>query len=84
MGCLMKMGREPARECLAPRVKAEDATGAGDTFCGVFTAEWVRTGEVTAAIRLALAAASDSVTRPGALASVPSREALAHLRTVLR
>ncbi|MBI2718997.1 MAG: ribokinase [Rhizobiales bacterium] len=84
MGCLVKKGRESVQECLAPRVKAEDATGAGDTFCGVFTAEWMRTGEAAAAVRLALAAASDSVTRPGALASVPSREALAHMRRELR
>ena len=79
-GCLLKKGHGPAQEFPAPRVKAQDATGAGDTFCGVFTAEWMRTGEVTAAVRLALAAASDSVTRPGALASVPSREALVHMR----
>ena len=82
-GCLVKTCSEPVQEYPAPQVEAQDATGAGDTFCGVFAAEYMRTGEVAAAVRLALAAASDSVTRAGALASIPSREALAHMRLAL-
>lgn len=71
-GCLMKHGREPAERIAAPHVNANDATGAGDVFAGVFTASWGKSGDAAAAVRLALAAASDSVTRPGAFASIPS------------
>ena len=79
----MKHGREPAERFAAPLVNANDATGAGDIFAGVFTASWGRSGDAAAAVRLALAAASDSVTRPGAFASIPSREALARMQREL-
>lgn len=82
-GCLLKQGRMPAQGFAAPRVKAVDGSGAGDVFVGVFTAVWSRSGDAAAAVRLALLAASDSVTRPGALASVPSREAILNMRLVL-
>jgi ribokinase len=82
-GCLMKHGQEPAERFSAPLVKAKDATGAGDIFAGVFTASWGRSGDAAAAVRLALAAASDSVTRPGAFASIPSRAEIERMRREL-
>ena len=82
-GCLMKCGRKPAELFAAPLVKTEDATGAGDVFAGVFAASWGKSGDAAAAVRLALAAASDSVTRLGAFASIPSREALARMQREL-
>jgi ribokinase len=74
-GCLVKRAAMPAERFAAPRVTAVDASGAGDVFAGVFAAAWSRSGDAASAVRLALLAASDSVTRPGALASIPSREA---------
>ncbi len=82
-GCLMKRGREPSERFGAPLMNARDATGAGDIFAGVFTASLGRSGDAPTAVRLALAAASDSVTRPGAFASIPSREALARMQREL-
>jgi ribokinase len=51
--------------------EAVDTTGAGDTFCGVLAAAVARRLDPLAAIRLACAAASLSVERPGAAGSVP-------------
>ncbi len=50
----------------APAVDAVDTTGAGDVFAGVLAAGLVESMPVRAAIRLATAAASLSVTRRGA------------------
>lgn len=57
----------------APVVDAIDTTGAGDTFCGVFAAALADGQDVVAATRLAVAAASLSVQRPGAVPSIPNR-----------
>lgn len=55
-------------------VEAVDTVGAGDTFVGGFTAELVATqGDLRRAARFACAAAALSVTRRGAIASIPSR-----------
>jgi ribokinase len=62
----------------APRVDAVDSTGAGDAFVGAF-AYGLATGlDETTAVRLAIACASDSVTRAGTQSSFadPSRAAL--------
>ena len=57
----------------APRVSAVDATGAGDTFCGALAALLAEGAELEAALRFAVAAASLSVQKPGAVPSIPSR-----------
>ena len=63
----------------APRVAAVDAAGAGDVFCGAFAAALARGRSLRAAIDLAVAAASISVTRPGTSSSFPSAAELAAL-----
>ncbi|MGX5681226.1 ribokinase [Schumannella luteola] len=57
----------------APRVTAVDATGAGDTFCGAFAAALAGGAEVDDALGFAVAAASLSVQRHGAVPSIPRR-----------
>lgn len=62
---------------IAPqRASLVDASGAGDCFDGTFLAEWVRTGDVLAAARYANCAASLSVEGYGAIAPIPTREAV--------
>jgi ribokinase len=58
----------------APIVTAVDTTAAGDTFCGVFAAALARGEDTVEGIRLASAAASIAVQRPGAQSSVPTAE----------
>ncbi|MFT4190511.1 MAG: ribokinase [Comamonas sp.] len=55
-------------------VQPVDTTGAGDTFNGALAAFWPQ--GVTAAMRLACAAAALSVTRPGAQGGMPTRAQL--------
>jgi ribokinase len=50
----------------APAVRSVDTTGAGDAFNGVLAAELARGHDLPAAVAAAVAAASESVTRPGA------------------
>lgn len=57
----------------APRVSAVDATGAGDTFCGAFAAALAEGQPVHDALRFAVAAASLSVQKHGAVPSIPER-----------
>ncbi|WKK72074.1 PfkB family carbohydrate kinase [Rathayibacter oskolensis] len=70
--------REPV---VAPafRVEVVDTTGAGDTFCGAFSARLAETGAdlgdpeaLVPLVRWATAAAAISVTRPGAAVSAPT------------
>jgi len=62
---------------LAPhRVDAVDATGAGDAFDGAFLAEYLRGGDPFAAGRIANAAAALATTGFGAVAPLPSRDAV--------
>jgi ribokinase len=72
---LYESGKEVAR-VLAPRVKAVDTTGAGDTFCGAFAAGIAEGLEYAEAARFASAAAALSVQSVGAVPSVPSRAAI--------
>lgn len=58
----------------ASAVDAVDATGAGDTFAGVFAAELAGASGVRDAARMAVRAASLSVTREGARAGMPTRQ----------
>ena len=53
---------------------AVDSTGAGDTFSGALLAGLSRNVALDEAIRLAIAASSLSVTRPGVIESIPTRE----------
>ncbi|MEO7118127.1 MAG: ribokinase [Candidatus Limnocylindrales bacterium] len=58
------------------RVEAVDATGAGDTFCGVFCAGLAAGETVRAAVTRAIAAAAMSVMAFGARDGMPNREAV--------
>ncbi len=57
----------------APMVRAMDTVGAGDCFSGVVAAALAEGRPIADAIRFGIAAASISVTRPGAQASMPFR-----------
>ncbi len=57
-------------------VNAVDATGAGDCFDGAFLAEWVATGDPFRAAAYATAAAALSTTGYGAVAPLPTRDAV--------
>ena len=64
----------------APRVDAVDATAAGDTLNGALAVALAEGRALADAVRFAIAAASLSVTRLGAQASIPSRaEVDAHM-----
>ncbi|MGX1129999.1 ribokinase [Streptomyces glaucescens] len=58
----------------APRVKAVDSTGAGDTFVGALAVALGESRPMPQALRWAAAAAALSVQREGASASMPSRQ----------
>lgn len=58
----------------AYRVSAVDTTAAGDTFIGYFLAGTLEGMEVEQALALACKAAALSVTKPGAMDSIPLRE----------
>ena len=60
----------------APKVSAVDATGAGDTFCGALAALLAEGAALAEALRFAVAAASLSVQKPGAVPSIPTRDAI--------
>lgn len=72
-------------------VRAVDTTGAGDTFCGALVAaldEALATGadplspdSLESAARFATAAAALSVTRPGAVPSIPTRQEIDDFRS---
>jgi len=57
-------------------VEAVDTTGAGDSFCGAIAAELARGAYLEAAVRFATKVAAIAVGRPGAQASMPTREEL--------
>lgn len=61
----------------APRVEAIDTTGAGDTFCGVLAARLSEGADMGEALRIACSAASLSVQKVGAAASMPTRAEVA-------
>ena len=54
-------------------VRAIDATGAGDCFCGVLSAALAAGADIVAAAATANLAASLQVTRPGAATAMPWR-----------
>ena len=57
----------------APRVAVVDSTGAGDTYCGAYAAAVSEGSDPVEAVRFAVAAASLSVQREGAVPSIPGR-----------
>jgi ribokinase len=61
-------------EVAAPRVAVVDTTGAGDTLNGALAAALNRGANEQEALHFAVAAASLSTTRRGALASLPDRD----------
>ena len=57
-----------------PKVKAVDATGAGDCFVGAICVALLEGMEPEAALRFACAAGAIAATRPGAQPSLPTRD----------
>lgn len=57
----------------AHSVKTIDTTAAGDTFCGAFIAEYMRTQDFVKALEFATAASAICVTRMGAQPSIPTQ-----------
>ena len=62
----------PARQLLAPSVVVRDTTGAGDTFNGVLASQLAAGVELLAAVPVAIAAASLSVSEVGARGGMPT------------
>jgi len=71
-GVLFRAGSEQVR-VTAYTVQAKDTTGAGDTFIGYWLAGLARGMEMTAALDWGCRAAALSVTRMGAMDSIPTR-----------
>ena len=55
-------------------VEAVDTTAAGDIFTAALAAEYMRTGDIMRSVRYANVAGAISVTRAGALTSVPTEQ----------
>jgi ribokinase len=72
--------RGGGRHVPARPVAAVDATAAGDTFNGALAVALAEGREMADAIAFAVTAASISVTRPGAQASIPTRAEVDGLR----
>jgi len=77
-GCLwLSAGGQTIRRLPASKVVAVDTSGAGDVFCGSFVGALANGLDVISSLKVALAAASVAVTRPGTLASCPSAAEMA-------
>lgn len=70
---MYQRGVEIARAA-PPKVRAVDATGAGDCFVGAITVALLEGMEPDAALRFACAAGAIAATRPGAQPSLPTRD----------
>ena len=70
---MYQRGAEIAR-ATPPRVRAVDATGAGDCFVGAVCVALLEGMEPEAALRFACAAGAIAATRPGAQPSMPTRD----------
>lgn len=66
-------GEPEVRRVAAPRMAVLDTTAAGDTFAGVLAAALVGGSSVPDAVARAVVAGSVSVTRSGAVPSIPNR-----------
>ncbi len=73
-------GASSARHFAAPRVKAVDTAGAGDVLTGTLVGLLAQGQTPLAALNIAIAAASLSVTRPGTLPSFPTQAEFAALQ----
>ncbi|MGM0877148.1 MAG: ribokinase [Bacillota bacterium] len=58
----------------SPKVKSIDSTAAGDCFCGALVTYWLEHKNLLQATKLAVVAAAISVTKKGALPSLPSKK----------
>jgi ribokinase len=70
-GAIYQKAGGPRWSCPAPRVRAVDTTAAGDTFIGFLLAAGLQGAAEPAALATACRAAAVSVTRPGAMDSIP-------------
>ena len=66
-GAALQAGDTPPQLQPAPGTPTVDTTGAGATFAGVFLAAWLNRARASTALRLAVLAASHSITAEGAL-----------------
>jgi len=66
------ISHDEVTEIPAPTVKATDTTAAGDTFVGYFLAGITAGLSDTLALQQACKAAAITVTRAGAISSIPS------------
>lgn len=82
-GGALAIGADDVGWVAAEPVDAVDTTGAGDVFCGVYAACLVAGRPVDSALRLAVAAATVSVTRPGTQSAFPTRAAIEALTSRL-
>jgi len=73
-GAAMYEGGALIAQATPPKVRAVDATGAGDAFVGAITVALLEGMEAAAALRFACAAGALAATRPGAQPSLPTRE----------
>ncbi|MCP4021213.1 MAG: sugar kinase [Desulfobacteraceae bacterium] len=72
------LGRAGEKEYFAPfQVDPVDASGAGDTFCGAFAAEYVNKSSIDTCVKYACTAAALSTMGIGCVASIPSRKKIA-------
>ena len=69
-------------ECAAPPVAVVDTAGAGDVMTGTLAGLLAQGVGIAAALEVAVAAASLSVTRPGTTPSFPTRAEIAGLRAM--
>lgn len=77
-GCLVAT-RERREHIAAHPVEAVDSTGAGDAFAGAFHAEYLRTGDPFQAANIANVVAALTTTGMGAVAPIPTRQAVLDL-----
>lgn len=70
-GAVSTYAQGPPQHFLAPAVAAIDTTAAGDIWHGALAYALAKELEFAAAVRLAIVAASQSVTRPGGRGSIP-------------
>ncbi|MFD0790358.1 ribokinase [Microbacterium insulae] len=71
-GCIIAVNGRIQHERSAPVVTAVDSTAAGDTFAGYLTAALAEGRDLASAVATATDAAALSVTRPGAVSSIPT------------